>query len=61
VDDTRRQVVLAADEFRAIQPAQGAVPLDRVHAFLLVMDTVNAKPGDTRTLMVHSLRWTRGR
>jgi hypothetical protein len=44
-------------EFQPIAPASGNVPLDRVHALLLVMDTVNAKPGDRRLVTVHAVRW----
>ena len=61
VDGTRRIVVLPVNDFRPIRPATGQVPLDRVHALLLVMDTVNARPGDSRTVTVHAARWTRGR
>ena len=61
VDGTPRRVVLPIEEFRPIRPATGQVPLDRVHALLLVMDTVNARPGDARTVTVHAARWTRGR
>jgi hypothetical protein len=61
VDGTRRRLVLPLVDFRPIRPATGAVPLDRVHALLLVMDTVNARPGDARTVTVHAARWTHGR
>ena len=61
VDGTQRRVVLPISEFRPIRPASGAVPLDRVHALLLVMDTVNGRPGDARSVTVHAARWTRGR
>jgi hypothetical protein len=61
VDGTRRSVVLPLDEFRPIRPATGQVPLDRVHALLFVMDTVNGRPGDSRTITVHATRWTGGR
>jgi len=61
VDGTRRHVVLPLEEFRPIGPAAGRVPLDRVHALLLVMDTVNGRPGETRTVTVHAARWTSGR
>lgn len=60
-DTTPRAVVLPLTEFRPIRPATGVPPLSRLHALLLVMDTVNARPGDTRTLTVHALRWTRAR
>ena len=43
--------------FRPIAPASGAVPLDRVHALLFVMDTVNAQPGDRRIVTVRDVRW----
>jgi len=61
VDATPRTVSLPAAAFRPIRPATGIVTLDRVHALLLVMDTVNARPGDARTLTVHGVRWTAGR
>ncbi|AMY09729.1 Histidinol phosphatase of the PHP family protein [Luteitalea pratensis] len=61
VDGTRRVVALPMNEFRPIRPATGRVPLDRIHALLLVMDTVNARPGDSRTVTVHAARWTAGR
>ena len=61
VDAMPRVVVLPLSEFRAIAPASGQVPLGRVHALLLVMDTVNARPGDARTLTVHAARWSRDR
>ena len=43
---------------RAVPPAAGQVPLDRVHALLFVMDTVNAQPGTRRTIAIRELRWT---
>jgi hypothetical protein len=61
VDDSRRRVHFPVAAFRAIRPASGLPALDRVHAVLLVMDTVNARPGDRRTLTVHAARWTRDR
>ncbi len=53
--------VLPLDAFRPIAPASGRVPLDRVHALLLVMDTVNARPGDRRTITVREAQWVRAR
>jgi hypothetical protein len=61
VDATRRTVVLPMSDFRPIRPATGQVPIDRVHALLLVMDTVNARPGDSRTVTVHAARWAAAR
>jgi hypothetical protein len=61
VDRSRRTAVLPVEAFRPISPASGPVPLDRVHALLFVMDTVNAKPGDSRTVTVHAAGWVRGR
>lgn len=61
VDSTRRLVRLPLEDFRPIRPATGPPALDRLHALLLVMDTVNARPGDARALTVHAARWTRGR
>jgi hypothetical protein len=60
VDQARRLVRLPVQAFRPILPASGSVPLERVHALLLVMDTVNARPGETRTVTVHAARWTTG-
>lgn len=61
VDQARRRVRLPLDEFTPIRPATGPPPLDRLHALLLVMDTVNARPGEGRTITVHAARWTRDR
>ena len=61
VDATPRVVELPLADFRPIRPATGRVPLDRVHALLLVTDTVNARPGDSQTVTVHAARWMRGR
>lgn len=60
VDQARRLVRLPVRAFRPVLPASGSVPLGRVHALLLVMDTVNARPGETRTVTVHAARWTTG-
>jgi hypothetical protein len=61
LDGTRRRVRLPLADFRPIRPATGRPPLDRLHALLLVMDTVNARPGEARTITVHAARWTRDR
>jgi hypothetical protein len=61
LDPTPRVVSLPIDQFRPIHPASGPVPLDRLHALLLVTDTVNGRPGDVRRVAVHRARWTRGR
>ena len=58
VDTTPRLVQLPLATFRPIAPASGAVPIERVHALLFVIDTVNARPGDRRTLTVHAARWS---
>lgn len=57
VDRQPRLVSLPLDEFRAIRPASGAVPVARVHALLFVLDTVNGRPGEQRRLTVDELRW----
>ncbi len=57
LDETPRTVVLPLVEFRPIAPASGQAPTDCLHALMLVMDTVNARPGDTRQLTVHAARW----
>jgi hypothetical protein len=57
VGTTGNDDALPLSEFQPIAPASGTVPLDRVHALLLVMDTVNAKPGDRRLVTVHQVRW----
>lgn len=61
LDTTRRVVDLPLDAFRPIPPASGGVPLDRLHALLLVVDTVNARPGDRRTVTLHAASWTTDR
>lgn len=61
IDATARTVVLPLDHFRAIAPAAGPVPLERLHALLLVTDTVNGRPGDERRVTVHRASWLRGR
>lgn len=42
VDPSERTVLIPLDDFRAISPATGPVPLDSVDSLLLVVDTVNA-------------------
>ena len=59
VDTHPRLVTLPLDEFRAIRPAAGPVPLDRLHALMFVTDTVNGRPGDVRRVSVHRARWVR--
>jgi hypothetical protein len=61
IDATRRLVSLPLNEFRPIRPASGPVPADRLHALLLVTDTVNGRPGDVRVVTVHRARWTGAR
>ena len=45
------------DDFLPIAPAAGPVPLDRAHALLFVLDTVNARPGTRRTVTIEELSW----
>lgn len=61
IDGTPQVVSLPIDQFRPIRPASGAIPLDRLHALLLVTDTVNGRPGDVRRVTVHRVRWTADR
>ena len=60
VDSDGQVATLRLAEFRPIPPATGPVPIDRVHALLLVMDTVNARPGDRRTIAVREAQWVTG-
>lgn len=57
LDSTPRTIVLPLGTFMPVPPARGALPLSRVHALLLVTDTVNARPGDARRLTVHATKW----
>jgi len=61
LDGTPRAVLLPLEDFRPIRPASGRPPLERLHALLFVMDTVNARPGDSSSLTVHAIRWYRDR
>lgn len=61
VDSTPRVVSLPLQDFRPIRPASGRASLDRLHALLLVMDTVNARPGAACEVTVHAARWRRDR
>lgn len=56
-ETTPSWVTLDASEFRPVPPAAGPLPTGRQHALLLVMDTVNSRPGDARTVTVHSVEW----
>ena len=61
VDSSARVVRLPVAAFRPIRPATGSAPMGRLHALLLVMDTVNARPGDRRAITVHATRWIAAR
>ncbi|MBA2354944.1 MAG: hypothetical protein H0V80_09790 [Acidobacteria bacterium] len=60
-DPTRRWVTLEAAAFRPIRPASGAMPTDRLHALLFVLDTVNGRPGTAVTLEVHAMQFEAAR
>ncbi len=55
LDQEARRVHVPLDEMTPIWPATGAPPLDRLHAVLLVIDTVNANPGDARHFTIEGL------
>lgn len=56
LDQRPRQIVVALDDMRAVAPASGRVPVEHLHALLLVVDTVNAQPGDRHAFTVESLQ-----
>jgi hypothetical protein len=56
LDTQPRAVRIGFDEMRPVTPARGAVPGDRLHALLFVVDTVNATPGDRHTFTIEHLR-----
>lgn len=51
-----RRIVVALDDMRAVPPASGAPPVDRLHALLLVVDTVNSPPGVAAHFTIDDLR-----
>jgi hypothetical protein len=56
LDRTSRQVTLPFASFLPLDPgARPAVPLDRITALLLVVDTVNARPGDVGAVTLDEL------
>ena len=46
---------IALDDLRPVDPGPARAPLDRVHAFLLVVDTVHTVPGAIGTVRLHQL------
>ncbi len=57
LDATPRTIVLPLGTFMPVPPAIGGLPLSRIHALLLVTDTVNGRPGDVRRITVHAAKW----
>jgi hypothetical protein len=55
LDTSPRLVRIPLSDMRPVWPASGAPPVDRLHAILLVVDTVNARPGDARLFTVENL------
>jgi hypothetical protein len=55
LDTSPRHVRIPLSDMRPVWPASGAPPVDRLHAILLVVDTVNARPGDARKFTVEHL------
>lgn len=56
LDTTARTVTLPLTTFRAVEPATGAPPVDRLHAILFVVDTVNTPRGTARTFRLEGLQ-----
>lgn len=56
LDATPRRYTLPLDHLQAIAPARGAPPVNRLHALLFVVDSVNTPPGARRRFSLRGLR-----
>jgi hypothetical protein len=56
LEPARQTYVVPLDSFVPVADAAGPVPVDRVRALLIVVDTVNTPPGRGGEIVVHGLR-----
>jgi hypothetical protein len=56
LDPARRTHVVPLASFAPVADTSGPLPIDRVRALLIVVDTVNTPPGRRGEIVVHGVR-----